>query len=1109
MSSEQKVSNKQQINNLNTLPADALKLVFDHLSSKELASDAIVSKNFLEDANNPDAPADTKHALNTVIIRNSADDQLLSFASGSNARLNSLLQEQQQSFQSLQRILLHPGHQTTDVQRKLFWVVRAEIHAGRLSLNQAIEEITRLSGLSLFLFKSESPLVKAILHALDPWERKALQRGFTLADLCSNWITTEHVDYATERSLLSDLRELRVYQVRGLSLGFTVEQVRSDWFRPIHVEATMAPYHRFISEFTPHQVLREILNIAGDVAPEEWDILLNTHSADKSSHLFMAAYHGQVAILSAMREAAAYTQERWREVLVTSLEQGVSEGLTPFFIAALNGHAANIISDIQDGGGYPQPIWSSIFETPLTQGDWLGVSPLFIAFCRGHVADIKAMYEVGGYTEAQWRTAITTAVTHGTETGLTPFYAATIFNKADIFPIVKRTGNYSKAQWQALLTTPITQGYDTGKTPLFLAASKGHVRTLAEMRKAGKFTKEEWQTLINSPLTIGNYIETSPFYIAADEGNLAFFRALNELGIYSESEWHTLITTPKANFPDAGITPFHSAVLHGSMDIIAAMRAGGRYTQTAWQALITSPLVHGAKTGKTALFLAAANGHAAVIMEMQNTALYPPEEWREIISSPLTSGSGLGITPLHVAIRAGQLAALKTMLQIANYPLEAWRHQVTLPLGPGDEEGFNLLYAAAISESAALISYLKETLKYDDEVWRKLVMTPLTSGHRVGVTPFFGAFLCGRGKNIEVLKKAGGYKHEDWRALIITPLEHGIKKGLTPFHAAVANGHTDIARTICIIGNYKQAEWRSLIFTPLKFGYMPGTTPLDFAVRNDHRQILELMREAAGYTQGQWEKIKKIEHYSENMEEVSSSSSISAFSESTFNKVVEEKKHDINIASFAHIETTETPSNYPINTSEVLQSNSQQAEQMQTNNLEEKNQGSITSVSDIVSQPIRQEQFTVEAVEKTDVKHTNISLESYRIKNSLNVDVLISLINNYINSSSFNVYGKARANELITAIKNCNQNEEKLKIEIIKFLKTGQTESDKHGYSFFASPTRSSGLATNSLRGIVFDHFFPKLQTMETWLRTVSIHSILEGGDIFENIEISSGLKNS
>lgn len=1096
MSSEQKES-KTELITLNSIPADALKLVFDHLSSKELAGKVVVSKNFLEDANNPDVPADDKQALNTALGRVSADHQFLSFASGSNARLNSLIQEQEQSFQALHRILLQPGHQTTDVQDKLFLIVRGEIHAGRLNLNQAIEQITRLSGLSLFLFKSESALAKPIINSLDLWERKALQRGFTLADLCSNWITKEHVEYATERSLLSDLRELRVYQVRGLSLGFTVEQVRSDWFSPIHVEATSAPYHRFISEFTPHQVLREILNVEGDVTPEEWDILLNTHTADSPSHLFMAANHGQVAILNAMREAAAYTAERWREVLVTPLEQGAYVGLTPFFIAALRGHAANIISDIQETGGYLQPIWRTLFETPLTQGEWLGISPLFIVFCRGYIADINAMWEVGGYTPAQWRTAITTSVTQGTETGLTPVYAATMFDKADIFSIVKRAGNYSKAEWETLLTTPITQGYEIGKTPLFLAATKGYVRTLAEMRKVGKFTKEEWQALINSPLTIEDYIEVSPFYIAADQGILAFFRALHESDIYSAQEWHALITAPKENIPDEGLTPFHSAVLRGSVEMVAAMRAGGKYTQEEWRALINRPLMRGSKRGKTALFFAAANGHAAVIMEMQNTALYSSEEWRKLINSPLTTGPGLGITPLHVAIRTGDVSVVKAMLQIANYPLKAWQHQVTLPLGPGDEEGFNLLYAAAISTDAAIITYLRKTLECKQEVWQKLITTPLTSGYRAGITPFFGAFLSGRSKNIEVLKNVGGYNQEEWRALVIAP-EPSLKKGLTPFHHAVANGYIAIVRTIKQTGNYKPAEWRSLIFTPLEFGPMSGTTPLDFAVRGNYTEILELMREAADYTQEQWEKIKKIEHYSEKMEEEQS-----LCSDSISKKVVEEKKHEVNNLSSVRIETTTTSiSNYQINSSAVIDPDSQKAEQ--------KNRSNKTSVFEIDAQPKHDHETTVHLIEKTDLKHANESLKSYRIKNSLSVDALNSLINNYIDSISFiNLYGKERANELKTTINNCKNDEGKLKIEVIKFLKTGQTDLDQSWYSFFASPTRSSGLGKDSLRGILFDHFFPKLQNMENWLRTVSINAILESDNIFDNIEISSGIKNS
>lgn len=105
-----------------------------------------------------------------------------------------------------------------------------------------------------------------------------------------------------------------------------------------------------------------------------------------------------------------------------------------------------------------------------------------------------------------------------------------------------------------------------------------------------------------------------------------------------------------------------------------------------------------------------------------------------------------------------------------------------------------------------------------------------------------------------------------------------------------------------------------------------------------------------------------------------------------------------------------------------------------------------------------------------------------------------------------NLYGKDRAHELKSEIRAC-ENEESIKQVIINFLKTGQTASDRNWYNFFRSPTRNSGIEGNSLRGILFNHFFQNLRNTDNWLRTVSIKNILENNEILGNINISSGVQ--
>lgn len=571
--------------------------VFDFFRPAELVRMAPVSKHFFSAANDLEG---------TDEFKRSASNRGVSFALGRNEELNRLVEEAALSstdFTDLHRVLLQPGHQVTDNQRQLFSYVRSEILAGRLSLQEAIDQIKSLRNLSTDFFSSNLLLAKRLGEQLKPWQRNALRLGFTFSDLCSRWMSLHHrVQVENRQQTVQQLRDLMGYQVVGLANGFTLDQVRSNWFTPLHAEAAQPPFDVHVIGLTSlDDILKRMLdiNITTVVAPLGWrDIFSTPESGETETPIYFTASYGHAVMLRTMRAAGDYTPVAWRNLIVRPLTHGPFEGRTPFYAAASNGGAAAVLALGQEGNCTPQQ-WRSLIEGPL----------------------------IGG-----------------TAAGTTPLYAAAINNQSAVITVMRRVGGYKPAQWYARISAPLTQDPHIGATPLYAAASRGHIAVLKAMRWAGSDTEQEWQALFAKPLESGPEAGRTSFYAAAVHGHIAVIKFMLEAGGYTWQQWRELIETPLQGGHVMGVTIFHATAIAGHADILDLMRQAGRYAQQEWRALITTPIKSGVLAGETPLLVASSKCHVGVLDLMLRAGGYKQQEWRDLLAGLSAQKSSPGGT---------------------------------------------------------------------------------------------------------------------------------------------------------------------------------------------------------------------------------------------------------------------------------------------------------------------------------------------------------------------------------------------------------------------------------------------------------------------------------
>jgi hypothetical protein len=90
-------------------------------------------------------------------------------------------------------------------------------------------------------------------------------------------------------------------------------------------------------------------------------------------------------------------------LITTPLAQGDHAGRTPFYVAAIEGHAA-VITAMREAGQYTPAEWRALITTPLAQGADIGKTVLSAAISKGHTAALMVMREGGDYTPEEWQT---------------------------------------------------------------------------------------------------------------------------------------------------------------------------------------------------------------------------------------------------------------------------------------------------------------------------------------------------------------------------------------------------------------------------------------------------------------------------------------------------------------------------------------------------------------------------------------------------------------------------------------------------------------------------------------------------------------------------------
>lgn len=376
------------------LPSGPLSVVFNFFTLKTLAIClSVVSKTFLTSAN--ELENEEKEKKPYLI-------QKISFMPGRNAELDDLINELKH-MTYMQCLLLKTGYQQTPVNYQLFLHTRGEILAGRLSLQQTLEQIDILMALDQPLSRTDLLLEKKWKACLQLKQQQALQLGFTWLDLLSSWMSLEHVkifDQPAEEGsqwTVENLRGLQDYQVEGLAKGFSLENVKADWFAPIHVrKTTLVSSHR--QDWDAEESV--------EMTVEESKA--HTMTPDKDSGqtpLYFAARLGITTEFSDLLQEGEFTSEECKKLFTRPLAWGPHEGMTPFFIAVLCGHA-DILITMLDAGEFTLEQRRKLITEPLKSGSYAGKTPLLIAARLSCKTVLKVMQDVGQYTSKELKNLI-------------------------------------------------------------------------------------------------------------------------------------------------------------------------------------------------------------------------------------------------------------------------------------------------------------------------------------------------------------------------------------------------------------------------------------------------------------------------------------------------------------------------------------------------------------------------------------------------------------------------------------------------------------------------------------------------------------------------------
>lgn len=403
-------------------------------------------------------------------------------------------------------------------QRRLGWIIYSRILAGRLAYAQVIEDIIALAQTPENEMPSPSLLVNIIKENLLPWQEKALEKGFSLFDVCSDWMSIEHLNVLGQRKgvitheqllkykdLILKYRGLKEHQVTALKWGLrghTEADIKAPWFTPLALEA----HHYFkvaIRDRGEKEILAAILGIPaeGIIAPVIWK---NTST---QACLSTAIMGGCTAILAGMRGLACennMTAKEWSEIIKPIFLTPIpgEDEITPLGRAIRAGQVA-LLDEIQEAGRYNSQEWRSVIHDPVALGRSAD-PPIFMAAEFNKVDTLNQIQEAGDYSAEEWRILITTSIEAGAKQGQTPLYIAAEMCHTKVLEQMRTKGDYSPREWYALITTPIKAGEGQGLTLLYVIMQRGRDESftsasneaLEQMRKGCGLTQKDWDLLL-------------------------------------------------------------------------------------------------------------------------------------------------------------------------------------------------------------------------------------------------------------------------------------------------------------------------------------------------------------------------------------------------------------------------------------------------------------------------------------------------------------------------------------------------------------------------------------------------------------------------------------
>lgn len=729
---------------LMALTSGPLSAIYSFLDPKELAPLASVSKSFLSAANEMEAQA------------KEAGHRVLSFAPGRNDELTAMVVEklrdskETMQVQQLQRLALQPGYQATPRQRRLFLAIRGEILAGKMSLQEVLDQIQLLSNKVLTV---DQPLARLWLSHLEPWRKQGAE-SFTLSELYSDWISYDHVKSSDRAAYFNQdssrdidslpaavVRGLQDYQVLGLVGGYTEEAVRADWFTPLHAEASLRPYSLQLPEASSEHIFRLIMDIGleGIMTEHAWRARFTMPYTEGVyagvTPIFMAAAQGYPAILEAMWQRGHYNVEEW-EFLMTevALTEGTWAGRTAFEVSIIAGRSREVINMMfrslqvarKDAAAAK---WRALIERPISSGPHAGLSLISVLVKQGAFDKLNLLRDLGNYSQEQWRVQITRPLVEGIRAGETAFFHAIATNDRRILESLHETAAYTRQEWRGLFEKPLRLGPSQGMTPLYVALINGHKSVIDKIRSLAAYTQEELRALLEQTPTTGAMQGQPALYTAASSGNIAALRLIREMGRYTGEEWADKVKEPLTEGPATGRTAIYAAAENGHAAAFTSMVAAGGFSPERIAALITAPIVIRTQiaapdniTGQTPFYAAAAKGHIDVLEAMVEACHYPNTKilWRNLIHNHLKSGPMVDDTPFYAALRSGNLPVLELMRQGAEYSLQGWRDLFVKPI-----LGYKstILVELIKLNKSPVLEFIRQTGEYTQPEWNKIIQS--------------------------------------------------------------------------------------------------------------------------------------------------------------------------------------------------------------------------------------------------------------------------------------------------------------------------------------------------------------------------------------------------